>query len=70
MKQEPAVDYLINEVILDICFTTGVPQEKRYKALDACIRARQLFKEQIEHAATYGANSPSPEEYYNKTYKL
>jgi len=68
MKQKSAVEYLIDEVILDICFSNSVPQEKRYKALDACLTARKMFEEQIKHAATYGANSSSAEEYYKKTF--
>lgn len=67
-KKQTVVDYLIDEVILDICFSNSVPQEKRYEILDVCFKARKMFKEQIVHAATYGANAESPEKYYNGLY--
>lgn len=68
MKQKSAVEYLIDEVVLDLYFDSNIPKEKRDKVLDATLKAREMFKEQIIHAATYGANSPSPEEYYKKTF--
>lgn len=68
MKQKSAVEYLIDEVVLDLYFDSNIPKEKRDKVLDATLKAREMFKEQIKHAATYGANSSSPEEYYKKTF--
>lgn len=68
MKQQTAVEHLIEEVVLDLYFDQNISPERRDFILAAIHKSRQMFEEQIKHAATYGANSSSPEEYYKKTF--
>lgn len=68
-KKQSAVEHLIDQILLDLYFDQKISPDRRDRILAAIHKSRQLFKEQIEHAATYGANSPSPEAYYNKTFK-
>lgn len=67
-KQTSAVDYIIDELINELYYDRDVSVEKRDRVLSSVHQARQLFKEQILHAATYGANAESPEKYYESRY--
>lgn len=68
MKQQSAVDYLVDELITELYFDNNVSIEKRDRVLAAVHKAREIFKQQITHAATYGSNAESADKYYNDRY--
>ncbi len=67
-RQTSAVEFVVEEFISEIYLDCNVSTEKTDKILEIVHKARELFKEQIIHAATYGANAESPESYYNSLY--
>lgn len=67
-KQTSAVELLIEEFIVELYLDCNIPPDKRDRILETVNKARQKFKEQILHAATYGCNSESPEKYYENRY--
>lgn len=68
MKQQSAVEFIVDEFLIELYFDCNIEPDKRNRILDAIHKAREMFKEQILHAATYGANAESPEKYYNNIY--
>lgn len=67
-KQQSAVEYLVEELIAELYLDCNIAPEKRDRILAAVHKSRELFKEQITHAATYGCNAESGEKYYKDRY--
>ena len=67
-KQMSAVELLVEKFIVELYLDSDVPPDKRDRILASVHRARQTFRDQILHAATYGCNSESPEKYYENRY--